>query len=1002
MREQSRFLWVALVLLPLLASCGGGGRKSNPDAQPRTEARGDRRPSKSVQVPPVALIPVDLSDAVHPLALKSGTVELAAARNEFASFVLQIGPRVAAVNYSLRIQAPAGSSVEAYQVLPMPVDVNRAGYARHTGQDATLGDLPRALLPLKTLPDGSFDLHVRDSSRPGDPNAAASANTPALLWVDVHVPADAPAGDYAASCEAIARGKMLATVPLKLSVYDFALPDPRHLEVVGRLDWDDLQRLYPDRFEAIRPHLMNREKPEYADAVRTLDGLMALAHRHRTSVIVPRLHPVVKWPPLGPPVVDWKEFDSLVGKWLTGEAFEDKQPMGFWPLPAPDMLDRYNRKSQLDYWGNAAEHFDQRDWLNRAPVWIEKITPGRATEAESAELSRLAAETLAIHQRVRTAVPLETDQLIITDLGAAAAPDKIDPATTSRMMSAAPGLVFAPPMRIWPDGVERPMHYLRTNMPALLPYIGAGGDERDVRLWAWLAFLRNASVINFSDALPSLSDPTERADPNELIWFYPGEWFGLSEPVPTIQLKWLRRAQQDFEYLRLAYDRAWAAKDRDIYIDTNMMARLITKPVEIQPGQFPDPAYTMMSGTTSQIAWDDAQRLLAKMILLHPSPDVKVDQTAQFAIQNEILLWQQPQERPLLVGRRTQWSFDPEQKDPWLKLDFDVDLYNASAIPQKDNLINWTSVAPTSGWQIETAASPAPALPEYNVRRAGIEGRFDLSKITPAGRAPMEVTFTNGYKRTGASLKVVLPVATSDRREGRLAIDGRLDDDWNEADLVQDGPLVKMLSRPSLQQQRLELAANGSKVYTSWAATNFYVAFDLGGVELGAAGAGVAGQNFVDYQFRRAWGEDLCEILIQPLNDKGAPGPVLHVVCKPNGSSWVERKNGGENPWTEVEARIPYKSRQEAERWRGEISIPWKAILDAAALNGDIEPPALLRFNFVQHRHATAESASWCGPVDFGRDENMMGILYLRDPQEPGPRGKVAGSGRGSADPAER
>ena len=39
--------------------------------------------------------------------------------------------------------------------------------------------------------------------------------------------------------------------------------------------------------------------------------------------------------------------------------------------------------------------------------------------------------------------------------------------------------------------------------------------------------------------------------------------------------------------------------------------------------------------------------------------------------------------------------------------------------------------------------------------------------------------------------------------------------------------------------------------------------------------------------------------------------------------------------WTEVEARIPYKSRQTNDRWQGEVAIPWKAILDAAAVNGN-------------------------------------------------------------------
>jgi hypothetical protein len=44
----------------------------------------------------------------------------------------------------------------------------------------------------------------------------------------------------------------------------------------------------------------------------------------------------------------------------------------------------------------------------------------------------------------------------------------------------------------------------------------------------------------------------------------------------------------------------------------------------------------------------------------------------------------------------------------------------------------------------------------------------------------------------------------------------------------------------------------------------------------------------------------------------------------------------------------------------------------------------VLRFNFIQHKHSTGESASWAGPLDFGRDDAFMGLLYLREPDAPG------------------
>jgi hypothetical protein len=979
---------------------------------------------KGAAATPVDLRPVDLSDAVHPV-VKSGGVELALAKNEWASFVIQMGSRPAGATYGVRVvpNVPA-AEVRVYQVMPMPVDMNRAGYARHTGQDAGLGTLPRALLPIAPDADGVVELaKFRDASRAADPTAALPSNEPALIWVDVRLPADAVAGDFEGACEAVAGGEAVSFVPLKLHVNDFALPEDRHLQVIGRVNWDDLERLYPDWFQAITPRLINRREDRYQHAVRVMDALMALAHEHRTCAVIPRLQPTAKWPAGAPPEIDWSDFDSLAGPWLTGDAFADKRPQGFWPLPAPDMLTRYNRASQIEWWTRAATHFDQNDWIDRAPLWIEKVTPGRASPEEAAQISKQAAEVMANHQRLRVAVPIETDQFEVAQpaenpgANAGQAADKIDPSTTNRLISAAPGLVFAPPMRIWPDAVQQPAHYLRTDMPALVPYIGAGGDERDVRLWAWLAYLRQAQWISFADALPSLSDPTAPADPNELIWFYPGEWFGLDQPVPTIQLKWLRRAEQDYEYLKLVRDRADAAKDangRAARLTSLVMARLVTKPVEIQPGQTPDPAYAMMSGTTNQAAWEEAQRLLAEFIVLNTPGGTPPDPQRVGRAEIAALRWAEPQERPLLMGRATEWSLEPGNgKDSWLHLALGLDLYNASDLTQGENLLGWTLAPP--GWEVAPQPGPAPALPTYNVRRAGIEARFDLSKLTPAAaRAPMEVTFINGHNRDRtASLRLALPVAASDKHEGPLAMDGRIADDWSEADLVQSGRLIKMLSRPNLQRQQLEPASTDSKIYTTWAANNFYVAFDLGGISpTGAAKA----QNFVDYQFRRAWSEDLCELLIQPVDNQGIAGPVLHVVCKPNGSSWVERKvapaaaavvGNGNAAWQEVEARVFYVARPDGDRWRGEVQIPWRAILTAASGAGEgndqpVEPPTLLRFNFAQHRNATGESASWAGPVDFGRDDSFMGVLYLRDPQEPGPRGLATGRPRRSAPTDER
>ena len=85
----------------------------------------------------------------------------------------------------------------------------------------------------------------------------------------------------------------------------------------------------------------------------------------------------------------------------------------------------------------------------------------------------------------------------------------VDPGSVDRLFVASPGLVSGSPLRVWPTNMPQAQHWLRTDLPGLIPYVGAGGDERDVRLWAWLAFLRKqSSFILWGGALPTVELPT--------------------------------------------------------------------------------------------------------------------------------------------------------------------------------------------------------------------------------------------------------------------------------------------------------------------------------------------------------------------------------------------------------------------------------------------------------------------------------------------------------------
>ena len=936
---------------PVATSRAAAGAKTG-DSLPGATARGAAK-----------IQGVNLNDPIRP-AVDDNLIAVGCAKNEWASFSLQISnvPKAARkAIYSLRIQAPRSEKSKdtlepdyfsAAQILPMPVDVNRAGFVRHTGLSAGNRPLPRALLPV------AMDRGVVNLS------TARDTGEPLLFWIDLRVPPETPAGEYVTNCELLSSDSPLpmASVPLKITIYDFVLPDDRHLLMTARLGWDDLARLYPEQFETVRPRLLTRADETYAAPIKTLDALIKLAQRHRTEVTIPRLQPTVKW--VGQqPQLDWSDLDTVLAPWLSGDAFSDRVPINHWPLPAPDQLDRYDRASQIQYWTSAASHFAQKEWLSHSPVVLDTPVPGRVGGVQSIQLSADAGEILRSHPQVRVTLPLEEDQI---QLGGQENVQFIDPKTTSRLLAVAPGIVFNTPIQRWPANVKRPQYWLRTDIPGLVPYVGAGGDERDVRVWAWLAFLRQAGIVQWGSPLPRTSNPTDAADPNDLIWFYPGHWFGVDEPLATIQLKWLRRAQQDYEYL-------WLARQRGTLLNAMVMARLITKPVEVQPGQRSDPVYALMTGTADPAAWAEGQQLLSKVVLLR-EPGADADPAKESELNVQVLRWTRPQERALLMNRSAVWGFAPGS-DRIINLTLGIDIYNASDTKPDQNRLQWTNIP--KGFQAQWAPQTLPALSTYRVERAETQAQFNTDSVDVKDRQPAELTFTNGFLNVDSKLNFVLPVAPTDRLgPGLNANDGKLND-WDIADVIQSGPMVRMFDRPALQKQELQWSDAPATLYTGWADANFYVAFRVSA----PSSSNAETRNFVDYQFRRAWGEDLCEILIQPIFADNSVGPVLHVVCKPAGQ-WVERKLDARrftDPWQPLEgAGIKYSARNEGA-WTGEVAIPWKAITDR-----EKGLPKLLRFNFVQHVHSTGQSASWAGPVDFGRDDAFMGLLVVRESAEPG------------------
>ena len=903
-------------------------------------------------------------------------IALRGARNETVDFAIQLNdfPEIKPkdkAEYSLRFSplklgasTITSQSYNAYQVLPMPVDTNQAAFVRHTGLPVGARQLPRALLPL-AMENGSVPLSLfRNAAEPTNPAKRPDRGSSALVWVDVRVPPTVPPGQYAGTCELVDDGKAVASIPFNLTVHDFVIPDERHLLMVGLLDWDALARLYPKQFENVQPALLSRKDARHAGAVKALDDLVKLAQAHRTTVISPRLQPTVKWPAGKPVQIDWSDFDSLVTPWLKGDLFEDLVPLGYWPLPAIDNLDLYAASSRAEYWREAAAHFDSMDWLSRSSVAIERRSAGAVTAADAVMLSERAAQVLSVHGGIRVTVPLTEEQVL---LATPQAPGRIPSDTLDRVLYSAPGLIAAPPLQRLPEGSG--VRWLRTDLPGVMPLGGAGADEQEARLWSWLAFFRRAQLIQWPGVLPAQEGPSEAAGPEQLVWFYPGHWFGVDQPVPTLQLKWMRRAQQDYEYL-------WLARQRGQFARSLLLSRLMTRPVEIQPTQTPDAAYALLSGTSDPQAWVDALELATRTILVS-QPGQAVDPQEEKQLIYRITAWSRTQERPMLLGKATGWYMRPDSGPTgsrWVDVTLDVDIYNAAELQPQRSGLQWKS-APEA-WRVPREPVAVPQLGTYSVNRFVMNASVNLDRVRATSRQPVRVALTEGFSGRPYEMSLVMPVATAEQRlAAPPEVNGSLED-WFAEDALHEGHMVRMLCRPAIQQQQLPPASHPSAIYSTWNPTGLFLGFRVEGADAPLTNSG---GNFIHYQLGRAWGEDICEVMMQPIYEDGSSGPLLYVALKPQGQIDVKRRSDprmAANPWEAlVSADVAYWRNLNKGVWRGELSIPWETINDFRHRG---QRPVMLRFNFGQHRGRTGESSSWAGPVDYLRDEQFMGLLEIR------------------------
>ena len=278
---------------------GGGTDPLDPSLQPSVDTDPSHYPA-NVWV-------TDGMVKLHPDA-SPGTVHWAllwSAKNEFESFQVHVQATTAAINLSISVSdlvdARSGYSIAASNHL----FVYREAYLDITtlsDKNGSLGLTPDPLVP-------TVDPYVHQV-RNGFPVAVPSGETRSA-WIDVLVPQQAPSGYYTGSVTVKDGANTLATLPVLLAVWDFALPSTATLRSGFGLEWNSL---------CVQAYGGYSGCSAYPGAGGSADTAIELTHVAQTTMFLDHrlsLGGVVYAPVSG---ADFTHFDAVYGPLLGGTA----------------------------------------------------------------------------------------------------------------------------------------------------------------------------------------------------------------------------------------------------------------------------------------------------------------------------------------------------------------------------------------------------------------------------------------------------------------------------------------------------------------------------------------------------------------------------------------------------------------------------------------------------------------------------------------------------------
>jgi|GEM_PF-2913408 len=287
-------------------------------------------------------------DVLSPIIPNTDTIRIRMAKNEYEPFQLVVHPASDIGSIYVTV-----SDLEGPETIPSDlVTINTVHYVwvdqRWILNSSDRGGYHPDALPWENQTCAPSDLH-----------------TP--FWITIRTPEDIPAGTYYGEVEI--SGDLEFTFPLRVDVWNFAIPRISHIYVsgnesmlhtpqVGRFDKRSLQELFKDMAKNLISHRVMGTR-YVANSLSTKDWL---------EIVGDSLH------------IDFLLFDETVEEYL-GFGFEEFQIP---PLPLASsrrvlgetkwlgltpLTDRFN-KHFIDYCERVGSHMAERGWLEKAFLFL--------------------------------------------------------------------------------------------------------------------------------------------------------------------------------------------------------------------------------------------------------------------------------------------------------------------------------------------------------------------------------------------------------------------------------------------------------------------------------------------------------------------------------------------------------------------------------------------------------------------------------------------------------